>query len=42
MVPKYHINVRVNCGWAFYALFMNDMLIRPIEDVLKEFGEQDY
>jgi len=42
VVPKYGINVRVICGWVFHALFMNNILIRPTEDELKEFGEPGY
>ncbi|KAH9924909.1 ATP-utilizing phosphoenolpyruvate carboxykinase [Fomitopsis serialis] len=40
--PKYRIKVRVICARAYHALFMNNMLIRPTEEELLEFGEPDF
>ncbi|KAJ6593656.1 phosphoenolpyruvate carboxykinase-domain-containing protein [Mycena capillaripes] len=40
--PKYRIKVRVICARAYHALFMNNMLIRPTEEQLAEFGEPDF
>ena len=39
---KYRIKVRVICARAYHALFMHNMLIRPTEDELRNFGEPDY
>ncbi|KIK68905.1 hypothetical protein GYMLUDRAFT_53432 [Collybiopsis luxurians FD-317 M1] len=40
--PKYRIKVRVICARAYHALFMNNMLIRPTEQELANFGEPDF
>ncbi|RPD63719.1 ATP-utilizing phosphoenolpyruvate carboxykinase [Lentinus tigrinus ALCF2SS1-7] len=40
--PKYRIKVRVICARAYHALFMNNMLIRPTEEELQNFGEPDF
>ncbi len=40
--PNYRLKVRVICTRAYHALFMQNMLIMPSEDELKEFGEPDY
>ncbi|KAL1747133.1 ATP-utilizing phosphoenolpyruvate carboxykinase [Schizophyllum fasciatum] len=40
--PKYRIKVRVICARAYHALFMNNMLIRPTEEQLANFGEPDF
>jgi phosphoenolpyruvate carboxykinase (ATP) len=40
--PKYRVKVRVICARAYHALFMHNMLIRPTEEELAEFGEPDY
>ncbi|KZV78312.1 putative phosphoenolpyruvate carboxykinase, partial [Exidia glandulosa HHB12029] len=40
--PRYRIKVRVICARAYHALFMNNMLIRPTEEELKNFGEPDF
>jgi phosphoenolpyruvate carboxykinase (ATP) len=40
--PKYRIKVRIICARAYHALFMWNMLIRPTEEELAEFGEPDY
>ncbi|KAF9516688.1 hypothetical protein BS47DRAFT_1390524 [Hydnum rufescens UP504] len=40
--PKYRIKVRVVCARAYHALFMNNMLIRPTEEELAQFGEPDF
>ncbi|KAJ3101338.1 Protein kinase C-like 1 [Phlyctochytrium planicorne] len=40
--PKYRIKVRVICARAYHALFMRNMLIRPTEEELANFGEPDF
>jgi phosphoenolpyruvate carboxykinase (ATP) len=40
--PKYRIKVRVICARAYHALFMNNMLIRPNEEELENFGQPDF
>lgn len=40
--PKYRIKVRIICARAYHALFMKNMLIRPTEEELKNFGEPDF
>jgi len=40
--PKYRIKVRVICARAYHALFMNNMLIRPTEEELHDFGEPEF
>jgi len=40
--PKYRIKVRIICARAYHALFMWDMLIRPTEAELADFGTPDY
>lgn len=40
--PQYRIKVRVICSRAYHALFMHNMLIRPTEEELADFGEPDY
>ena len=40
--PRYRIKVRVICARAYHALFMNNMLIRPTPDELKDFGEPEF
>jgi len=40
--PKYRIKVRIICARAYHALFMRNMLIRPTQEQLKDFGEPDY
>ncbi|HRX29858.1 MAG TPA: phosphoenolpyruvate carboxykinase (ATP) [Saprospiraceae bacterium] len=40
--PQYQIKVRVICTRPYHALFMHNMLIRPTEAQLAEFGEPDY
>jgi phosphoenolpyruvate carboxykinase (ATP) len=39
---NHRIKVRVICSRAYHALFMNNMLIRPTKEELKNFGEPDY
>ncbi len=39
---KYRIKVRVISTRAYHSLFMRNMLIRPTEEELKNFGEPDY
>ena len=38
---KYQIKVRVICARPYHALFMHNMLIRPTEEQLADFGEPD-
>ena len=40
--PKYRLKIRVICSRAYHALFMHNMLIRPTEEELADFGEPDY
>lgn len=40
--PRYRLKIRVICSSAYHALFMQNMLIRPTEEELKNFGEPDY
>ncbi|KAJ2493597.1 Protein kinase C-like 1 [Coemansia sp. RSA 2050] len=40
--PKYRIKVRVVCARAYHSLFMNNMLIRPTQEELENFGEPDF
>ncbi len=40
--PKYQIKIRIICTRAYHALFMQNMLIRPTEEQLQNFGEPDY
>jgi phosphoenolpyruvate carboxykinase (ATP) len=40
--PKYRIKIRVICSRAYHALFMANMLIRPSQQELEDFGEPDY
>jgi phosphoenolpyruvate carboxykinase (ATP) len=40
--PRYRLKIRVICESAYHALFMHNMLVRPTEEELKEFGEPDY
>jgi phosphoenolpyruvate carboxykinase (ATP) len=40
--PEHRIKVRIVCERAYHALFMWNMLIRPSEDELKNFGKPDY
>lgn len=39
---KYRLKIRIVCTRAYHALFMHNMLIRPTEEELKNFGEPDY
>ncbi|KAI9298357.1 phosphoenolpyruvate carboxykinase [ATP] [Neoconidiobolus thromboides FSU 785] len=40
--PKYRIKIRVVCARAYHALFMRNMLIRPTEEELENFGHPDF
>lgn len=40
--PRYRIKVRIVCARAYHALFMWNMLIRPTEEELENFGEPDF
>jgi phosphoenolpyruvate carboxykinase (ATP) len=40
--PKYRLKIRVICARAYHALFMHNMLIRPTDEELANFGEPDY
>ncbi len=40
--PEHRIKVRIICERAYHALFMWNMLIRPTEEELKNFGTPDY
>ena len=40
--PDYRLKVRIICERAYHALFMHNMLIRPAEEELDQFGEPDF
>ncbi len=40
--PRYRLKIRVICCSAYHALFMQNMLIRPTEEELQNFGTPDY
>ncbi|KAJ3195116.1 Protein kinase C-like 1 [Dinochytrium kinnereticum] len=40
--PRYRLKIRVICSRAYHALFMTNMLIRPTEEELANFGEPDF
>jgi phosphoenolpyruvate carboxykinase (ATP) len=40
--PKHRIKVRVVCARAYHALFMHNMLIRPTEAELEDYGHPDF
>ena len=40
--PQYRLKIRVICARAYHALFMHNMLIRPSEAELADFGEPDF
>lgn len=40
--PKEQIKVRIICSRPYHALFMYNMLIRPTQEQLANFGEPDY
>ena len=41
-IPEHRIKIRIICTRPYHALFMTNMLIRPTEKELKNFGEPDY
>lgn len=40
--PKYRLKVRIIAERAYHALFMQNMLIRPTEEELENFGDPDF
>ena len=40
--PQYRIKIRVICSRPYHALFMQNMLIRPMPQELAEFGKPDF
>lgn len=40
--PRYRLKIRVICSRAYHALFMHNMLMRPSEEELADFGDPDY
>ncbi|MCA8982784.1 MAG: phosphoenolpyruvate carboxykinase (ATP) [Planctomycetaceae bacterium] len=40
--PKYQLKVRVICSRPYHALFMTNMLIRPSDKELRDFGDPDF
>lgn len=40
--PKYRLKIRVICARAYHALFMHNMLIRPTDEELENFGKPDF
>jgi phosphoenolpyruvate carboxykinase (ATP) len=39
--PKYRLKVRLICARPYHALFMHNMLIRPTQEELADFGDPD-
>jgi phosphoenolpyruvate carboxykinase (ATP) len=40
--PKYRLKIRVICERPYHAIFMHDMLIRPTEEELENYGDPDW
>ena len=40
--PAYRLKVRIICARPYHALFMHNMLIRPTQEELENFGEPDF
>jgi phosphoenolpyruvate carboxykinase (ATP) len=40
--PDYRLSVRIICSRPYHALFMHNMLIRPTDEELADFGEPDF
>lgn len=40
--PEHRLKVRIICSRAYHALFMRNMLIRPTDDELENFGKPDF
>jgi phosphoenolpyruvate carboxykinase (ATP) len=40
--PTYRLKVRIVCTRPYHALFMHNMLIRPTQEELADFGEPDF
>ena len=40
--PNYRLKIRIVCSRPYHALFMRNMLIRPSEEELQDFGTPDY
>ena len=40
--PQYRLSVRIVCTRPYHALFMHNMLIRPTDEELADFGEPDF
>jgi phosphoenolpyruvate carboxykinase (ATP) len=40
--PATRLKIRIICSRAYHALFMHNMLIRPTEEELRNFGQPDY
>jgi len=40
--PAYRLKVRIICARPYHALFMHNMLIRPSQEELENFGEPDF
>ncbi|NND08759.1 MAG: phosphoenolpyruvate carboxykinase (ATP) [Saprospiraceae bacterium] len=40
--PAHRLKVRIICTRAYHALFMQNMLIMPTQEELKDFGDPDY
>ncbi|KAI0244875.1 Protein kinase C-like 1 [Massospora cicadina] len=40
--PEHRIKIRVVCARAYHALFMRNMLIRPSEEELENYGHPDF
>ncbi|MCH8568903.1 MAG: phosphoenolpyruvate carboxykinase (ATP) [Balneolales bacterium] len=40
--PKFRLKVRIICERPYHGLFMQNMLIRPTQEELEDFGEPDF
>jgi phosphoenolpyruvate carboxykinase (ATP) len=40
--PRRRLKIRVICARPYHALFMHNMLIRPLDEELAEFGQPDF
>ncbi len=41
-VPEHQLKVRVICARAYHALFISNMMVRPTDEQLLDFGEPDF
>ena len=41
-VPEHRLKVRVICARAYHALFISNMMVRPTDQQLLDFGDPDF